>query len=235
MDAMVRFSGRMQAGIENIIAACPTDPTPAPRQPDWTLARLAARAATDDEAFEALYRRLGGGVRRFLIRRGIADSNRLEELAQLVWVDVWQALRTGRYDPHRAAITTFLYAVAYKVWLQHRRLIRAATAREAEPSALERVADETEPVVDALSLAEQIETVRCCLADASAAGLSAEEHAVLRGLCDGETERSLAGRLGVAASTIHARKSSAFHKLRQHIDLRASSRETAERRPAADG
>src|SRR5882672_7914335 len=97
---------------------------PAPKEPqaDQALQHLAAQAlAGDESAFETLYRRLHGGLHRFLLRRVAGSAEVAEELAQRAWVEVWRAFQEQRYDPTRAAVTTYVYAIGYKIWLQHCR------------------------------------------------------------------------------------------------------------------
>ncbi len=193
--------------------------------PSDSLVALAARAAGgDDEAFECIYRRLDGGLRRFFVRRGVSGAELGEELAQLTWVDVWMALRAGRYDSARAAVSTFVYAVGFKVWLQHRRRARQDGRRVEENGigfalAVSQLADPA----DALALAERVERVRSVL-HCGGAGLSEEELRLLRAVAGGGSERSLAQEFGVAASTINARKAIVLKKLQAHIEPAAERR-----------
>lgn len=180
------------------------------------LAALADRAARgDDAAFEALHQRLDGGLRRFFGRRSGADPGTLDELASQTWTVVWQALRNGRYDPTRSAFTTYLYAVGYKIWLQHRRQrSRAALPLDGLD---EFVAGEDSSAGDpsgTIALAELIDAVRDCLDQATTrAALTLDERQIVEGVIRGATERELARTLNIAASTVNARKQSAYKKL----------------------
>lgn len=227
----------MQAGGDVLISLVSAGTRGGVRAADPTLAVLARRAAAgDDAAFDVIYRRLDAGLRRFLARRGIASTAQVEELAQTTWVDVWLALQAGRYDASRSALTTFLYAVAHKTWLQHRRRMRGERASTLEVSALSSVAlDESADPGDAMDLAAEVQLVRDCLFDQGTAGLTQDEHTVILGLRAGESERTLAARLGLAASTVHARKLSAFDKLRRYIDLRGTGSSGTERGQSLDG
>jgi len=42
-------------------------------------------------------------------------SELADDFSQKTWVAVWQALIAGKYEPDRAAISTFVYAVGYRV------------------------------------------------------------------------------------------------------------------------
>jgi len=64
-----------------------------------------------------------------------------------------------------------------------------------------------------------IESVRGCLKPGDhACGLSDEERWILRAASTGVTDRELASRLGVAASTANARKQGAYDKLRRYLE-----------------
>lgn len=81
-----------------------------------SLADLAAAAAQGNAAaFEALHKRLSGGLRKLFVERSGGRSDVADDLIQRTWVGVWQALRSGRYDPARSAISTFVYAVGHNM------------------------------------------------------------------------------------------------------------------------
>ena len=72
-----------------------------------------------------------------------------------------------------------------------------------------------------LHAAELLDAMRGCLhAAGTPFALSAEERQIVIELSGGESERALAERLGVAASTIHARKQLAYRKLRQCLSAK---------------
>lgn len=204
-----------------------------PPGPPAALHQLADRAQRGERpAFEELVRRLEQGLKRVLLRRTGGQFALVEELAQSTWVAVWDALRQGRYDAGRAAISTFVYAVAHKLWLRHLRDRRGPAA---EPAALESVligrATEADDPAAALESAELLEAMRGCLrSDGDAFSLTPEERRVVIGLAAGESERSLSAELGLAASTIHARKQAAYEKLRRCLAAKGFRLEPAERR-----
>lgn len=173
----------------------------------------------NDEAFEQLHDRYSHGLVRFFLKRTAGRLELADELSQKTWVLVWRALRDGRYDPGRAAISTFVYAVGQNVWLQHRRSSAAGPMSGGDFEDFSGLvkATEDDPAGE-LAAAELLDSLR------EAIGSSKHEHAltsaereVVRGLEAGHSERGLADRLGVAASTVHARKLSAFGKLRRYL------------------
>jgi RNA polymerase sigma-70 factor (ECF subfamily) len=197
------------------------------------LQRLADRAQSGDRgAFEQLLRRFDPGLKRILLRRSGGRVELADELAQRTWIAVWEALRKGRYDPRKSAISTFIYAVAHKLWLQHLR--RASTAPLSGGVLGESLLDAsgaTENPVAELQAAEMLEAMRACLRTAGTPfSLTDEERRIVLELNGGKSERDLAGELGVAASTIHARKQLAYGKLRRCLAAKGFSEETAERR-----
>lgn len=200
-----------------------TDSPKPPQFPDGrNLAELAAAAAGGDRAsFESLHRRLSGGLRKLFLERSGNKNDVADDLIQRTWVGVWQALSTGRYDPSRSAISTFVYAVAHKMWLQQLR---------ARPAPRDPIPAEALPTLDepAAELAEVLDAVRATLRGASG-DLSIDERAILRLCGSGASDRDLAARLSISPSTANARKRAAFEKLRRHLASLGHRSEVAER------
>lgn len=152
-------------------------------------------------------------------RRDVAD-----DLSQRTWLALARSLAAGRYDPALAAPSTFVYAVMHNIWRQHAATLARAHApghwsdRGVPPGGND-TATHTPP--DPAEGAELIEVVRELLTPAaSAAGLDAETTHTLRLIAEGVSDRELASRLGVAASTAHARKQAALRRLRTAIQER---------------
>jgi len=202
-------------------------------EPRASLQRLAIQAQRGEKpAFERLLRRLEPGLKRVLLRRTGGLGELADELAQRTWIAVWQALRDGRYDAERAAISTFVYAVAHKIWLQHLRRAGDAPPPQGGFDALLAAAPAgPDNPLAALQASELLDAVRACLhAAGTPFSLTADEHRIVFGLALGESERLLAQQLGVAASTIHARKQMAYAKLRRCLAAKGFSPEPTERR-----
>lgn len=197
----------------------------APGRPDDPL--LLAVARGDPAAFTHFHTRFGPGIVALFRRRTSGQGERSDELAQETWSLVWQSLSAGRYDPARAAFSTFVYAVAHHVWLRQgrsrqpgRTTIDLAAAEPLSDAAL---------TADSLAYAELITALRDCIAvETGPHALDVDEKAIVIGLSNGETERSLAGQLGLAPSTINARKQSAIAKLRGALAGRGFSAEIVE-------
>lgn len=192
-----------------------------------SLAALAARAAAGDHgAFEQIHRRLSDGLRRLFLKRSGGRNDLADDLTQRAFIASWQAISTGRYDPARSAISTFIYAVGYKIWLQHLR----AHGRAVPQDRGEELADlpvSTDPTT-APALAELVQVVRDCLSG-RVGDLSEDERAILRAVAAGESDRATARRLGLAASTANARKNAAYEKLRRTLSSLGFRPEETER------
>lgn len=171
------------------------------RQPDQL------RAADVDLA----HRRLDPGLRRFFVSRG-ASREQADDLSQSTWTVVWGAIREGKYDPARGALSTFVYAVALKVWLRERR--RAARRPDPSEELAQRLLTHESDASDAAALAELLRRVREYLSDVR---VGEEDRRVLRALSRGSSDRELARELGVAPSTAHGRRASALERLRRAL------------------
>lgn len=181
-----------------------------------TLRELCAHAAAGDEsAFERIHTRLGNGLKRFLRKRVGRREDVIDELSQRAWIAAWEALQQRRYDPERAAFTTFLYGVGYKLWLQHARAspVTLVPHDELDDFATALLGD-ADPA-HFLRTCELLDAVRNCLhCQGTPCSLSDDERDVLLGVTRGESEREMAARLRLAPSTINARKCNGLHKLR---------------------
>jgi len=203
--------------------------TPNPSQPP--LADLAKQAfAGSSAAFEALFRRLGPAVRRMLLGRVGGNQHLADDLSQRTWAGVWKSLQTGSYDPSRSAITTYVYAVAYRTWLHDLRQSKSGIEGETVPTGL---GDIDRPSLAAApdaatDLADAIDTVRSALAGFDP-DLSDDERDLLRALSSGESDRSIAKRLGLAASTVNVRKQTALSKLQRILARKGFRGESSER------
>lgn len=189
-----------------------------------TLRALAAAAMVGDEAaFAQLHRRVGAGVRRMLLKRSGGREDLVDDLAQKTWSSVWVALREGKYDPERSAITTFAYAVANKAWLTHLRsfarehgYVGDGPSMRAEGPTGGAASLDAGPE-DVAGEAEVIDAVRACLREDGPGGLTEHERIVLRAIGAGESDRGLARRLGCSSSTVNIRKHSGYAKVRAYL------------------
>ena len=192
-----------------------------------TLVELTAMSSRGDErAFGALHRRVGAGLRRMLLKRAGGREDVVEDLSQKTWAAVWKALRENKYDPGRAAITTFVYAVGHNAWLTHLRQVARQQEGEHELVAGATASTGTARERGATALvaeAELIEAVRLCIRDPRVGGLSELERTIVHAIALGEGDRQLARRLGMSGSTINKHKHNAYDKIRRFLSTRGFS------------
>lgn len=129
---------------------------------------------------------------------------------------MWRAMSTGAYDPARAGLGTFVYAVSENIWRQH---FKASRRPGPVPSdALDLVESSSDPAALPAEAAELIELARTALrGDAPPGAFSEADLEVLRLLSRGGSDRSLAEDLGVAPSTANARKRAALDRLKAFL------------------
>lgn len=197
---------------------------PDAHSPSPTLQDLATRALAGDRlAFDHAVHRLSPGLERLLDKRTNHDANQTQELCQQAWAEVWAAMVQRRYDPNKAAFSTFAYAVAHKVWLRHLR----ATGR-AMPAEWAALVEGEESAEEALNHASNIDLVRACLRG-NVGNLTEDDRWILRSAASGVTDRELAARLGIAPSSANARKQAAIAKLRTFLTKSDSTGKSTER------
>ncbi len=168
--------------------------------------------------------RFSGWISRLYRERGVPEDA-VDDLIQRVWAAVWEAVRTGRYDPSRAAASTYVHAVAMNIWRQwaERERPRRATGHpnpegrgtgHAHPGPLP--ATPVASTLDAMQEAEAIDAVREAMYGGGQSGsdLSADDAQILRLLASGAGDRDLAKALGISPSTANARKRRALATLR---------------------
>ncbi len=174
-------------------------------------ARVEIAAALQERAQTTL----GPGLARHFARKLAAigaDEGDAAELCQRTWIEFWGALASGRHDPARARVSTFLYAVAQIVWMRElrRRGRETARVRTLEPGW--EMPSEADGPDAAAELAAQVDAVRRVM-QGQAGDLSAADRAVLRAIAEGATDREVASRLEVSPSTAHERKKAVLERL----------------------
>ncbi|MFO0856445.1 MAG: RNA polymerase sigma factor [Phycisphaerales bacterium] len=185
------------------------------------IAKLAKSAASGDEtAFSALAHQLRPAYTVFFRERCQNKMDLVDDLTQKSLLGLWQALKGGRYDPTRSAITTFAYAVGHKVWLQHMRATGrrdAAVDRYTRLVAVSRTAPENEDS-DSMAHGAVLDALRSALSTPdTAAQLTDDERWLLRAWAGGESDRVLAKKMGIAASNVNVRKQRAYAKLKGYL------------------
>lgn len=180
-----------------------------------------AASAGDARAFGELHARYSAGLIRLFLKRTRGRDDLAEELAQRTWTLAWEAIRLGKYDPGRATLSTFVYAVGNNVWLQHLR--KAGRSKEQSGAGMEGPWFEHDDEPHAVD-AEAIQGVRDALREpegvAVHAVLSESERELVRWAASGLSDRDLARKLGLAPSTVNVKKRSAYEKIRRFLAQR---------------
>lgn len=79
---------------------------------------LRAVAERDRAAFVALFERFAGRIKGYAMRTGAVAAD-ADEIAQDVMVSVWR--HAGDFDPARAAVATWIFAIARNRRIDHHR------------------------------------------------------------------------------------------------------------------
>lgn len=179
------------------------DPSDLAAFEDDVLMRRVAEAR-DRDAFVALFNRYAGRVKGFLIRGGAAHDQ-ADEAAQDVMVSVWR--RAVQYDPAKASVATWIYAIA-----RNRRidLIRRQARPAPDPEdPLFQPDPEPDPAATA-AVAARDARVRAVLAE-----LSDDQREVVRlAFFAGLTQTEIAAEVKAPLGTVKSRLRLAFVRLR---------------------
>lgn len=164
---------------------------------------LRAVAGRDRLAFVALFERFAGRVKGYAMRAGVAAAD-ADEIAQDVMVSVWR--HAADFDPERAAVSTWIFAIARNRRIDHHRR-GARPAPDPEDPLFQ-----PDPPPDGLAVLTAAER-EARLAEALDA-LPAEQRRVLlasfwRGLSHGE----IAAEEGLPLGTVKSRIRLAFRHL----------------------
>lgn len=154
---------------------------------------IAALAAGDRQAMAQLIQRHGPGLRRFLAGM-LATPHEAEDLAQETFLRVWAA--AGRYDPDKAAPTTWIYRIALRLAIDRNRRtgFRRFLGLEAAPEP-----EDDRPGVEAdLAGRERLAQARAALATLP----ERQRHALLLRAVAGMTNAEIAATLGTSAGAV---------------------------------
>jgi RNA polymerase sigma-70 factor (ECF subfamily) len=164
----------------------------------------------DRSAFDALFHRYTPRLVSFLTRM-VREPDRAEELAQEVFVRIYQA--RDRYEP-KAKFSTWLFGIASNLALNELALAYRKRERAWDGSGVERIEDSgpsAEESVDALRTAERLEKALARLPDRQRAALllRAEE-----GLGYAEIAEAIGASPSGVKSLIHRARENLLTQLR---------------------
>lgn len=163
----------------------------------------------DDVAFEDLYRHWRNQVRDFL--RTLLREELVDGVHQQTWVEVWHALRMGRFQRDRGEFAAFLFGIARRV---ARQQLRKRTQPNGMQVPLDSAAEELDPT-RGIQYRAQLDALRSCIQEA----LDERARQVIElAHFQEKTEREISEILGMPRSTVHDWKVSALHRLRRCLE-----------------
>jgi RNA polymerase sigma factor (sigma-70 family) len=214
-------------------------PEPTPHSPTPSRGALAESldALTRDAiggnqgAFDQIHARLGSSLRRLFLQRSGGREDLADDLSQRTWTAVWKAIREGKYHREKSAISTFIYAVGFKMWLQHLRQSGRTSEASVDAEVLDGMGSSSGPEPEVASdLADALQCLRDCLRGGGAGSLNEDERHIVTLAASGVPDRELARRLGIAPSTLNVRKQAAFAKIRRFLAVRGHRGDSGEQR-----
>jgi RNA polymerase sigma-70 factor, ECF subfamily len=157
---------------------------------------------------EGLHDRFGGGLLLFAYR-SLGDWQAAQEVVQDTLVRAWRSAE--RYDPDRAALGTWLYAIARNLVIdQQRRRAARPQVLEAEPDT---IVDDSPAALDRALEAWQV-------AEALQALSSDHRAAILETYYRGLSVAEAAERLGIPPGTVKSRVYYGLRSLRLVLEER---------------
>ncbi|MFT4793389.1 MAG: RNA polymerase sigma-70 factor (ECF subfamily) [Paracoccaceae bacterium] len=180
--------------------------TPRTAGPDASedIGLMARIALKDREAFAALFARYAVRVKAFVMSGG-ASHDQADEVAQDVMVTVWR--RAELYDPAKAAVSTWIFAVA-----RNRRIDMIRRAKRPAPDP-EDPLFQPEPEPDPATTAAAKD--RDARVRVAIAGLSVDQREAVRlAFFAGLTQTEIAEKLNAPLGTVKSRLRLAFVRLR---------------------
>ncbi|HET7327183.1 MAG TPA: ECF RNA polymerase sigma factor SigK [Nocardioidaceae bacterium] len=165
---------------------------------------LARVARGDEEAFGQLYDALAPAVFG-LARRVVRDPARAEEIAQEVFLSVWQ--KATRFDPARGSASTWVLTLTHRRAVDVVRSSEAATRREERVSTQETPYDE---VAETATTRMEGQQVRRCMGTLT----DLQREAVTLAYYGGYTYPEVASLLEANLSTIKTRMRDGLIRLR---------------------
>lgn len=184
-----------------------------PPDEDADVATIAAIVNGDERALRALYERYGRMIYS-VSYRVTTDAHLAEECTQDVFVRVWRRARD--YEPSRASVSTWLFAIArnraIELWRSRARRLAHLETRTAEDLGTEaRIVDESAPdPSEFIAAADEAVRVAKALAELPPEQLETLQLAYFEGLSHAE----IAERLQLPLGTVKGRVRLALDRLR---------------------
>ncbi len=183
-------------------------------EPAVSLEELLGRTAQgDQQAFSALYDQIAARVLG-LIRRVLIDPAQSEEVAQEVFLEVWQS--AARFDPNRGRALTWVMTMAHRRAIDRIRAAQASRDRDTAvglrdlPTAYDEVSETVEVRVEH----ERVEVAMSKLSEN-------QRQAVSLAYYGGLSQSEVAAHLGIPLGTAKTRLRDAMIRLREELGVRS--------------
>jgi RNA polymerase sigma-70 factor (ECF subfamily) len=179
--------------------------------PDVTDELLQRTANGDEQAFGELYDRLAPRVLG-LIRRLVIDHSQSEEVAQEVFLEVWQS--AARFDPNKGRAIGWIMTIAHRRAVDRIRAAQASRDRDTRigirdlPQDFDQVAETVEVRIEH----RRVEGAMSRLSDA-------QREAVGLAYYGGLTQSEIAERLGIPLGTVKTRLRDGMIRLRDELGV----------------
>lgn len=180
-------------------------------EPDVTDELLQRTSTGDQDAFSALYDLLAPRVFG-LIRRLVIDHSQSEEVAQEVFLEVWQS--AARFDPNKGRAIGWIMTIAHRRAVDRIRAAQASRDRDTRigirdlPQAFDEVAEAVEVRVEH----RRVEGAMSRLSDV-------QREAVGLAYYGGLTQSEIADRLGIPLGTVKTRLRDGMIRLRDELGV----------------
>ncbi|WP_051389464.1 ECF RNA polymerase sigma factor SigK [Arthrobacter sp. 35W] len=183
------------------------EPTAPPTHED--LIRLVALG--DEAAFEALYDAMAPRVFG-LVRRIVRDPAQSQEVAQEIFVDVWQ--QAARFDADRGKAVSWILVIAHRRAVDRVRASQASTDRDLRQGIKEfqESYDDVEDTVEALLESERVNKALESLTQV-------QQEAIRLAYYGGYTHQEVAELLKVPVGTVKTRIRDGMIRLRDRLGV----------------
>jgi RNA polymerase sigma-70 factor, ECF subfamily len=168
-------------------------------------------AAGDQAAFGELYDRLA--PRLFgLVRRLLIDHSQAEEVAQEVFLEIWQS--AALFDPNKGSATTWALTMARRRAIDRIRSAQSSRNRDTRVG-IRDIEPEYDEVSEAVELRVEHERVEKAMQSLSAV----QREAIALAYYGGCTHAEVAERLGVPVGTVKTRLRDGMIRLREALGV----------------
>lgn len=189
-----------------------SDDTVAPTVDPEATDTLLQRAATGDQAaFGELYDALAPRVLG-LITRLVVDRSQSEEVAQEVFLEVWQS--ATRFDPNKGRAVGWIMTIAHRRAVDRIRAAQASRDRDVRVG-IRDLPQEYDQVAEAVEVRIEHRRVEVAMSRLS----DAQREAVGLAYYGGLTQSEIADRLGIPLGTVKTRLRDGMIRLRDELGV----------------